>query len=157
MPERKVAVGQDYFERTTAGWKDICVTALANLMTEKCLMKSKCSKSRTAPTSDDEYNPSLSALVATAEDTRFPVFYFTKKEDIVPYVDKHWKALCTDRVRTPTWWATLGSCLYVTTDLFGVRDESSRSANSQFTLANRDLWSLRPGCLQVVSLVFCPK
>jgi hypothetical protein len=38
--------------------------------------------------------------------------WFTKKDDIVPYIDKHWGALCTGRARTATWWSTVGTCLY---------------------------------------------
>ncbi|KAF7730001.1 hypothetical protein EC973_003414 [Apophysomyces ossiformis] len=70
-------------------------------------------------------------------------FYFNKKE-IIPYVDKHWKSICTERVRTPTWWATLGSCLYSSKEVFVARDERQRSAASDFCLVDANLWHVRP-------------
>jgi len=37
--------------------------------------------------------------------------WFTKKDHIVPFIDKHWGALCTGRARTATWWSTVGTSL----------------------------------------------
>lgn len=74
--------------------------------------------------------------------------YFNKKE-IIPYVDKHWRSLCTERARTTTWWATLGSCLYSSKDTFIARDERQRSAASDFRLADPNLWHVRPSNAQV--------
>lgn len=70
-------------------------------------------------------------------------YYFNKKE-IIPFVDKHWRSLCTERARTTTWWATLGSCLYSSKDTFIARDERQRSAASDFRLADPSLWHVRP-------------
>ncbi|ORX50522.1 hypothetical protein DM01DRAFT_1337694 [Hesseltinella vesiculosa] len=70
-------------------------------------------------------------------------FHFNKKR-IVPFVDKNWVELCTERVRTTTWWATLGSCLYSAKDSFVCKDEYQRSAASDFALADANVWHVRP-------------
>jgi hypothetical protein len=63
---------EEKFERGVAGWKEIAVTAIANLI----------------------ISPENSKKL------------FTKKDDIIPFIESNWKALCTGRSRTPTWWAT---------------------------------------------------
>ena len=30
-------------------------------------------------------------------------YYFNKKDHILPFVDKNWSGLCTERTRTSTW------------------------------------------------------
>ena len=37
--------------------------------------------------------------------------WHNKKDGVVPYIDKHWGAVCTGRARTATWWSTVGTCL----------------------------------------------
>ncbi|KAI8096903.1 uncharacterized protein BX664DRAFT_364085 [Halteromyces radiatus] len=70
-------------------------------------------------------------------------YYFNKKQ-IIPFVDEHWKDICTDRARTTTWWATLGSCLYSTKEIFTSKDERQRSAAADFGLNDANLWHIRP-------------
>lgn len=41
-------------------------------------------------------------------------------------------------------WATLGSCLYSSKDVFIARDENERSAASDFRLVDSNLWHIRP-------------
>lgn len=50
-------------------------------------------------------------------------------------------------------WATLGSCLYSTKDLFVAKDENNRSASSNFCLVDPNLWNIRPGHFGV-TLIF---
>ncbi|RUP47888.1 hypothetical protein BC936DRAFT_145213 [Jimgerdemannia flammicorona] len=137
----------EHFERTTAGWKDICATAIANLILEQLVahVTSGASKGKDAFDSRNadamcEWKPGK--------------YYFNKKDHIIPFVDRNWKSLCTDRARTPTWWATLGSCLYITKDVFAAKDERTRSAASDFCLVDSDLWNFRPGHVQTASNKF---
>ncbi|KAI8969733.1 hypothetical protein BDB01DRAFT_855533 [Pilobolus umbonatus] len=118
---------QEHFERTPAGWKDICSTAMANLTLEKMLLD------HTRSDWDSRH----------AEWMRWQGYYFNKKE-IIPYVDQHWKSLCTERARTTTWWATLGSCLYSSKDTFRALDEKQRSSASDFRLSDPNLWHIGP-------------
>ncbi|KAI8367547.1 uncharacterized protein BYT42DRAFT_504575 [Radiomyces spectabilis] len=120
------------FERTTAGWKDICSTTIANLILEELLCRVKNERELF-----DTKNADL------MEKWHPEQYYFNKKE-IIPYVDKHWKSICTERARTTTWWATLGSCLYSSKDTFIARDERQRSAASDFCLVDANLWHIRP-------------
>ncbi|CAO3628126.1 unnamed protein product [Mucor fragilis] len=116
-----------------AGWKDICTAALANLALEAILLQ----------IGSDNKELLESKNEALMEQWQPEQHYFNKK-DLVPFVDKHWDSLCTERSRTPTWWATLGSCLYSSKDAFVARDESERSAASDFRLADANLWHIRP-------------
>ncbi|KAG2226068.1 hypothetical protein INT45_011685 [Circinella minor] len=125
------------FERTTAGWKDICSTTIANLILEQILFR--------VGTNDKELFESKNAALMLQWN---PEQYFFNKKEIIPYVDKHWQSICTERVRTPTWWATLGSCLYSSKETFTARDERQRSAASDFCLADANLWHVRPGTTQ---------
>ncbi|KAL7319620.1 transcription factor, contains a PHD finger motif [Mucor circinelloides] len=123
----------EIFERTIAAWKDICTAALANLALESILLQIG-SDSKELLESKNE---------ALMEQWQPEQYYFNKK-DLIPFIDKHWDSLCTERSRTPTWWATLGSCLYSSKDVFVARDESERSASSDFRLADSNLWHIRP-------------
>ncbi|KAJ1970503.1 transcription factor, contains a PHD finger motif [Dimargaris xerosporica] len=119
---------EEEYERVSAGWKDICATTIANL-TLQVLQEQR------AP-----------EMLYSAHATEYPPpeCYFNK-QDIVPFVDQHWKALCTLRARTTTWWATLGSCLYTVNNVFITRDGGRRTAASDFRLMDVDLWNFRPG------------
>ncbi|OZJ06574.1 hypothetical protein BZG36_00608 [Bifiguratus adelaidae] len=127
--------GREHFERTTAGWKEISATTFANLIMKKLLEHHDPQKGKRA---FDGKNAEELQLMRPQQ------YYFNKKDHIVPFVDANWKALCTDRVRTSTWWATLGSCIYSSGDMFMAKDERSRSAASDFTLADANLWNIRP-------------
>ncbi|KAI9468430.1 MAG: hypothetical protein EXX96DRAFT_590606 [Benjaminiella poitrasii] len=122
----------EQFERTTAGWKDICSAAIANLILEEII-------ARIGPHKHlfDSKNAELMTEWHPEE------YHFNKKQ-IIPFVDKHWQSLCTERARTTTWWATLGSCLYSSKDTFMSRDERQRSAASDFRLTDANLWHVRP-------------
>ncbi|KAJ1926835.1 transcription factor, contains a PHD finger motif [Tieghemiomyces parasiticus] len=121
---------EETYERTSAGWKDICATTIANLTLERLR---------------NEWDPAdlFSAQAATHP---LPACYFNK-QDIVPFVDNHWKALCTFRSRTTTWWATLGSCLYTVNNVFITQDGGRRTAASDFRLMDVNLWNFRPGAI----------
>ncbi|KAI8336039.1 hypothetical protein BD560DRAFT_413975 [Blakeslea trispora] len=121
------------YERTTAGWKDICSTTIANLVLEEILCK--------IGTDNEAIFESKNA--ALMQEWHPEQHYFNKKQ-IIPYVDKHWNSLCTERARTTTWWATLGSCLYSSKDAFVALDEKQRSAASDFQLSDTNLWHVRP-------------
>ncbi|KAI8877437.1 hypothetical protein K501DRAFT_337410 [Backusella circina FSU 941] len=123
----------EIFERTTAGWKDICSTTIANLILEEILC-------RIGTESEELFESKNAALM----NKWHPEHYYFNKKEIIPYVDKHWRSLCTERARTTTWWATLGSCLYSSKDTFIARDERLRSAASDFRLADPNLWHVRP-------------
>ncbi|RCI04348.1 hypothetical protein CU098_012669, partial [Rhizopus stolonifer] len=125
------------FERTTAGWKDICSTTIANLILEEIL-------SRVGEGQEETFDGVQSQLM----EQWHPEEYYSNKKDIIPFVDKHWASLCTERSRTSTWWATLGSCLYSSKDTFIARDERIRSAASDFRLAESNLWNIRPNTSQ---------
>ncbi|CAO3592638.1 unnamed protein product [Absidia cylindrospora] len=86
---------------------------------------------------------SLTAKTLIMQGWKSNQYYFNKKQ-ILPYVDEHWKDLCTERQRTNTWWATLGSCLYSASDIFTSRDEQQRSAAADFTFNDPNLWHIRP-------------
>ncbi|KAJ1649145.1 transcription factor, contains a PHD finger motif [Dispira simplex] len=120
----------EFFERTSAGWKDICATTIANLSIQYL---------REILSQED-------FLSARAEVCPLPECYFNKQE-IVPFVDANWKALCTFRSRTTTWWATLGSCLYTVNNIFLTRDGRRRTAASDFRLMDVNLWNFRPGAI----------
>ena len=107
-------IPKESFLRTENTWPGICVTALANLT----LQKSSSSE------------PSKS--------------FFKKNEDLRPFVDSHWSALCTGRARTATWWATMGSCLYQHRELFVCEDESNRSSSLGFSLRFDSLMDIVP-------------
>ncbi|KAI9320098.1 hypothetical protein BX666DRAFT_1853336 [Dichotomocladium elegans] len=150
---------KESFERTTAGWKDICSTTIANLILEEILYH--------VGTDDRDVFESKNAALMFEWN---PEQYYFHKREIVPYVDKHWKSICTERSRTTTWqvtfipllgiclshtdaggddrWATLGSCLYSSKDTFVARDERQRSAASDFCLADANLWHIRPSIPQ---------
>ncbi|KAF9182852.1 hypothetical protein BGZ50_004662 [Haplosporangium sp. Z 11] len=133
----------EFFERVTAGWKEICATTIANLIIQEYLKEARNFKGTTPSKVPNEENMwSVNADYMDWEEYRY---YFNKKDHILPYVDRYWKALCTDRSRTPTWWATLGSCLYISKDVFAATDEQARSASSDFCLVKSNLWNMKPG------------
>ncbi|KAI1310504.1 hypothetical protein EDD11_003742 [Mortierella claussenii] len=133
----------EFFERVTAGWKEICATTIANLIIQEYLKEAKNYQGSGPSKEPHEENMwSINAEFMNWEEYRY---YFNKKDHILPYVDRHWKALCTDRSRTPTWWATLGSCLYISKDVFAATDEQTRSASSDFCLVKSNLWNMKPG------------
>ncbi|KAF9281120.1 hypothetical protein BGZ68_006831 [Mortierella alpina] len=133
----------EFFERVTAGWKEICATTIANLIIQEYLKEARNNKEPGPSKEPHEENMwSVNAEYMDWDEYRY---YFNKKDHILPYVDHHWKALCTDRSRTPTWWATLGSCLYISKDVFAAMDEQARSASSDFCLTKSNLWNMKPG------------
>ncbi|RHZ82717.1 hypothetical protein Glove_104g29 [Diversispora epigaea] len=121
------------FKRNQAGWKEIGGCAIANLMLQQHMTDHQASKD------DPRY------LSENANKLGPLNYYFNKNEHLRPFVDKNWSSLCTERSRTATWWATLGSCLYSTKDLFVAKDEHNRSASSNFCLVDPNLWNIRPG------------
>ncbi|KAF9304530.1 hypothetical protein BGZ74_001315 [Mortierella antarctica] len=138
----------EFYERVTAGWKEICATTIANLIVHEYLKEARNYKGASNDMDRDSKEPnednvwSVNADLIDWDEYRY---YFNKKDHILPYVDRHWKALCTDRSRTPTWWATLGSCLYISKDVFAATDEQARSASSDFCLVKSNLWNMKPG------------
>jgi hypothetical protein len=130
---------EEFFERITASWKDICWTAIANLILREVVRENGPDRSlytsKNAHLMEHEWRPDR--------------FYFNKKDHIIPFVDANWKSICTDRARTTTWWATLGSTLYTAKDMFITRDEHHRTAASDFCLADANLWNVRPNIAQV--------
>ncbi|KAF9175895.1 hypothetical protein BGX20_008487 [Mortierella sp. AD010] len=133
----------EFFERVTAGWKEICATTIANLIIQEYLKEAKNYQVSAPSKKPNEENMwSVNADYMDWDEYRY---YFNKKDHILPYVDRYWKALCTDRSRTPTWWATLGSCLYISKDVFAATDEQARSASSDFCLVKSNLWNMKPG------------
>ncbi|CAI2178513.1 16161_t:CDS:2 [Funneliformis geosporum] len=121
------------FKRSQAGWKEIGGCAIANLMLQQHMAEFKAQKG------DPIYSSAYAKKLSPFQ------FYFNKNEHLRPFVDKNWSSLCTERSRTATWWATLGSCLYSTKDLFVAKDENNRSASSNFCLVDPNLWNIRPG------------
>ncbi|KAF8977162.1 hypothetical protein BGZ46_007605 [Entomortierella lignicola] len=133
----------EFFERVTAGWKEICATTIANLIIQEYLKEAK--NYQVSPPSKKPNEENMWSVNADYMDWNEYRYYFNKKDHILPYVDRYWKALCTDRSRTPTWWATLGSCLYISKDVFAATDEQARSASSDFCLVKSNLWNMKPG------------
>ncbi|CAG8590746.1 993_t:CDS:2 [Ambispora gerdemannii] len=123
--------GKEIFKRTTAGWKEIVGSSIANLILQNHMQE------YVATSGDKRY------FSANVQNIKPFTYYFNKKDHIIPFVDKNWSILCTERSRTPTWWATLGSCLYTNKDTFAARDEKNRSAASDFCLINPNLWDIR--------------
>eukprot|EP00123_Amoebidium_parasiticum_P009309 comp19390_c0_seq1/m.22411 comp19390_c0_seq1/g.22411 ORF comp19390_c0_seq1/g.22411 comp19390_c0_seq1/m.22411 type:complete len:607 (-) comp19390_c0_seq1:221-2041(-) len=71
--------------------------------------------------------------------------HFNKDEHIVPFINKHWGAMCEGRTKTATWWATVGSALSTTPKLFAIEPHTgSRSATSNYTIAVGDPLDLTP-------------
>ncbi|KAF9923582.1 hypothetical protein FBU30_006383, partial [Linnemannia zychae] len=134
----------EFFERVTAGWKEICATTIANLIVQEYLKEARQYKG-SGPSRDHPSEENIWSVNADYMDWKEYRYYFNKKDHILPYVDRHWKALCTDRSRTTTWWATLGSCLYISKDVFEATDEQARSASSDFCLTKANLWNIKPG------------
>ncbi|CEJ00238.1 hypothetical protein RMCBS344292_14299 [Rhizopus microsporus] len=128
------------FERTTAGWKEICSTTIANLILEEIVCRVGI-----------DHRELFDGRNATLMQEWRPEEYYFNKKEIIPFVDKHWASLCTERSRTSTWWATLGSCLYSSKDTFIAQDEKERSAGSDFRLADPNLWNIRPNGSQAPS------
>lgn len=96
----------EFYERVTAGWKEICATTIANLIVHEYLKEARNYKGSSDDMERDSKEPnednvwSANADLIDWDECRY---YFNKKDHILPYVDRHWKALCTDRSRTPTW------------------------------------------------------
>ncbi|KAF9921887.1 hypothetical protein BGZ65_010000, partial [Modicella reniformis] len=133
----------EFFERVTAGWKEICATTIANLVIQEYL-KETGNYQGSGPSKEPSEENMLSVNADYMNWNEYQ-YHFNKKDHILPYVDRHWKALCTDRSRTQTWWATLGSCLYISKDVFAAADEQARSASSDFCLVKSNLWNVKPG------------
>ncbi|KAF9978111.1 hypothetical protein BGZ73_003683 [Actinomortierella ambigua] len=153
-PLRKPSTnGPEFFERVTAGWKEICATTIANLTVQQYLRDAQQDEEEEEqrrqagkpPQGGGRRVEHVWSIHADEMDWERHRYYFNKKDHILPYVDRHWKALCTDRSRTQTWWATLGSCLYISKDVFLALDENARSASSDFCLAKSSLWNIKPG------------
>ncbi|KAF9431085.1 hypothetical protein BGZ94_009471 [Podila epigama] len=121
----------EFYERVTAGWKEICATTIANLIVHEYLKEAKNYKGSPDAENDSKAPNEANVWSVNADrvDWNEYRYYFNKKDHILPYVDRHWKALCTDRSRTPTWWATLGSCLYISKDTH--QSSSSKSQSSR--------------------------
>ncbi|KAG0244864.1 hypothetical protein BGX31_008407 [Mortierella sp. GBA43] len=133
----------EFFERVTAGWKEICATTIANLVIQEYLKETgNLHDSGPSKEPNEENMWSVNAEYMDWDEYRY---FFNKKDHILPYVDRNWKALCTERSRTQTWWATLGSCLYISKDVFAASDEQARSASSDFCLVKPNLWNIKPG------------
>ncbi|ORY19644.1 hypothetical protein LY90DRAFT_677079 [Neocallimastix californiae] len=79
---------EETFEKVTASWKDAINAAFANLSVERLRKEGLINK----------YGQGVSIIPEG--------YWFDKKDGICPFLDKHWEALCTNRARTPTWWAT---------------------------------------------------
>lgn len=95
----------EFFERVTAGWKEICATTIANLVIQEYLKETRNHQGSGPSKEPSEDNMwSINADYLDWEEHRY---YFNKKDHILPYVDRHWKALCTDRSRTQTWYPFL--------------------------------------------------
>ncbi|ORX47382.1 hypothetical protein BCR36DRAFT_330813 [Piromyces finnis] len=125
---------KESFEKVTASWKDAINAAFANLSVERLRKEGLINK----------HGHGISIIPEG--------YWFDKKDGICPFLDKHWEALCTNRARTPTWWATVGSCMYTSKDNYIAKDEHVRSAASEFILLDRDLFNLRPTGQGVPSL-----
>jgi len=117
---------EESFSRVTSSWKDAINTAFANLTVQRMKKEGKINSNGEG----NSYIPSN--------------YWFNKKDGICPFLDKHWEKLCTNRARTPTWWATVGSSMYSSKDQYLAKDEDNRSASSDFTLTNKNLFNLRP-------------
>jgi len=117
---------EESFSRVTSSWKDAINTAFANLTVQRMKKEGKIN-------ANGEGNPIIPNN-----------YWFNKKDGICPFLDKHWEKLCTNRARTPTWWATVGSSMYSSKDQYIAKDEDNRSASSDFTLTNKNLFNLRP-------------
>ncbi|ORX84242.1 hypothetical protein BCR32DRAFT_266456 [Anaeromyces robustus] len=117
---------EESFSRVTSSWKDAINTAFANLTVQRMKKEGKID-------SNGEGNPSIPNN-----------YWFDKKNGICPFLDKYWEKLCTNRARTPTWWATVGSSMYSSKDQYLAKDEDNRSASSDFTLTDKNLFNLRP-------------
>jgi COMPASS component BRE2 len=124
---------EESFSRVTSSWKDAINTAFANLTVQKMKKEGKID----ANGEGDPYIPDN--------------YWFDKKMGICPFLDKHWEKLCTNRARTPTWWATVGSSMYSSKDQYVAKDEENRSASSDFTLSDKNLFNLRPSTGSVSS------
>lgn len=77
----------DHFERTMAGWLDVCLTAMLT-------------------------------LTRNAQIDGTNRIGFDGKLEVCDFLDKNWDTVCTGRVRTATWWATVNTTLYVHNKLF---------------------------------------
>ena len=55
----------------------------------------------------------------------------------------------TNTISVNSRWATLGSCLYISKDVFATFDEQARSASSDFCLTKSNLWEVKPGFITV--------
>ncbi|ORX43293.1 hypothetical protein BCR36DRAFT_361379 [Piromyces finnis] len=117
---------EESFSRVTSSWKDAINTAFANLTVNRMKKEGKIN-------ANGEGNPIIPNN-----------YWFNKKDGICPFLDNHWEKLCTNRARTPTWWATVGSSMYSSKDQYIAKDEDNRSASSDFTLTNKNLFNLRP-------------
>lgn len=65
------------------------------------------------------------------------------KDEVNDYIRDHWSEVCTGRDKTPTWWATVGSAMYESKDLYDCESQQ-RSASLGFFLVDRDIMNLRP-------------
>lgn len=83
----------EIFEKTVAGWKDICSTSLANLVLETILLDI-----------GSDNKELLESKNESLMKERKPEQYYFNKKDLIPFVDKHWDNLCFERSRTSTWY-----------------------------------------------------
>ncbi|KXS16563.1 hypothetical protein M427DRAFT_133939 [Gonapodya prolifera JEL478] len=120
-------------EWTTASWKNILTTTIANLSLQR--MKEDA-------TPGEPINPIIPDS---------PRYTFGKHDTILPFIDSNWGILCKNRTRTPTWQTTVGSRLYEERDAFKVPNEEGRSAISPYTIHERNLLNLRPGFVNIVA------
>ncbi|KAJ1558634.1 hypothetical protein HK096_008617 [Nowakowskiella sp. JEL0078] len=125
----------EHFVRRTASWKEVTITAAANVLVARANeLGLSLFESNTTKTGEK------SLYSANISDECFFV-----KDTLNIWLDKNWDAVCTDRARTATWWATVGSVLYTGREVFEcVGEQKNRSAGSKFTLKNRDLFQIFP-------------
>ncbi|KAJ3329713.1 hypothetical protein HDU93_000814 [Gonapodya sp. JEL0774] len=102
-------------EWTTASWKNILTTAIANL---------------TLSTLQEDTPPGQPLNPIIPDTSRY---HFGKNDSILPFVDRFWNVLCKNRSRTPTWQTTVGSRLYEEREAFKVIDEPKAPKPSRAT------------------------
>ena len=128
--------GTEVFSRTHCAWRVAAATTLANLALMRLRMQHP-------DWEKSAYAASNNAALAVDSG------WFSRKTDMVPFLDvaRHWAAICTDKDKAadPLWATKLGTSLIQASELFRAQDEAHRSANSNYALANNDLFAFRPG------------
>lgn len=128
--------GTEVFTRNSCSWKNVCATALANLILMRLRITNQTwEKANYAAANFEHLMPDLG--------------WYSRKGDIIPFLEipRHWAAICTEKEKgeTSAWASTLGNSLVSNPDAFRVHDETLRSANSGLTLRNLNLFAFRHG------------